>query len=78
MFQLNYTGITAAQVGPTRVAEYKPSVEGERIRRLAVKLDTSTPNRDSHRLGGADAPLDAGGRVAHRSGCEASAQQPLV
>ena len=51
MFQPTYNGITAAQVGPTRIADYRPSPENLRIWQLASKLDTSAPDRDSKRLG---------------------------
>jgi len=51
MFQPNYNGITAGQVQFAPKVEYKPTREGERVWSLASKLDTSAPDRDSHRLG---------------------------
>jgi len=51
MFQSTYNGITAASVGFTLTARYTPSREGERIWALVHQLDTSAPDRDSHRLG---------------------------
>jgi YVTN family beta-propeller protein len=51
MFQPTYNGITAGQIQFAPKVEYKPSKEGERVWSLASKLDTSAPDRDSHRLG---------------------------
>lgn len=53
MFQPTYNGITAAMLEPsfTKLARYVPSAEGKRIWALVKNLDTSAPDRDSHRLG---------------------------
>ncbi len=51
MFQPMYNGITASQIPFAPQIEYKASKEGERVWSLASKLDTSAPDRDSHRLG---------------------------
>jgi DNA-binding beta-propeller fold protein YncE len=51
MFQPTYNGITAVDLSFTLAVNYKPSREGERIWALASQLDTSSPDRDSRRLG---------------------------
>jgi hypothetical protein len=51
LFQNDYNGITAQNLLFAVSANYKPSEEGKRIWALAWKLDTSSPDRDSRRLG---------------------------
>ncbi|BDI29725.1 hypothetical protein CCAX7_17760 [Capsulimonas corticalis] len=51
LFQPTYNGITASSVPVTRTAQYTPSPEGRKIWSLVAKLDSSAPDRDSHRLG---------------------------
>jgi len=51
MFQPKYNGITTDKVKFKLTADYVPSKEGKRIWSLVSKLDTSAPDRDSHRLG---------------------------
>jgi hypothetical protein len=51
LFQPAYNGITADKLSVTRRIPYKPSKTGRRIWHLVYKLDTSAPDRDSHRLG---------------------------
>jgi hypothetical protein len=51
MFQPQYNGITADQLTFNRVASYRPTREGQRLWSLVKHLDTSAPDRDSHRLG---------------------------
>jgi YVTN family beta-propeller protein len=51
LFQPTYNGITAADVPVTETAQYVPSREGKRIWALVAKLDTSSPDKDSRRLG---------------------------
>ncbi len=83
LFQPNYNGITFGNgvfavngvptaTGITRVAKYAPSPEARAIWALANQLDTSAPDRDSHRLGAlhrlivqADALYAAGAKKNH-------------
>jgi YVTN family beta-propeller protein len=51
LFQPAYNGITAADVPVTETAQYVPTQEGKRIWALVAKLDTSSPDKDSRRLG---------------------------
>jgi hypothetical protein len=54
MFQPTYNGITANQVAfnlAMPAGALKTSVPGRRIWQLVSHLDTSAPDRDSHRLG---------------------------
>ena len=60
LFQSTYNGITANSVvasgntldnSVTKMAKYTPSPESLHIWKLAAKLDTSAPDRDSFRLG---------------------------
>jgi hypothetical protein len=51
MFQPKYNGITSDKVKFKLTADYVPSQEGKKIWSLVSKLDTSAPDRDSHRLG---------------------------
>ncbi len=51
MFQPVYNGIRAQDLSFAVQVTYQPSPEGRRIWALASKLDTSAPDRDSHRLG---------------------------
>ena len=51
MFQSTYNGITVPSASFTREAKYVPTTEGKRIWTLVAKLDSSAPDRDSHRLG---------------------------
>ena len=55
LFQPAYNGITSALFTGnnsfTASIKYTPTVEGRRVWALAKKLDTSAPDRDSHRLG---------------------------
>lgn len=48
LFQGTYNGIAPL---PVVASNYKPTEEGKRIWSLVAKLDTSAPDRDSHRLG---------------------------
>jgi YVTN family beta-propeller protein len=52
-FQPTYNGITSADIkwDFETGMKYKPSPEGKKIWSLVGKLDTSAPDRDSHRLG---------------------------
>jgi len=50
-FQPDYNGITADQLNFSLSARYTPTREGKRIWSLVARLDTSAPDRDSHRLG---------------------------
>ncbi len=51
MFQPTYNGITAEDVTVTRTAKVTPSPEGLKVWSLVAKLDTSSPDQDSKRLG---------------------------
>ena len=51
MFQANYNGITSDRVQFKLSVDYVPSKEGKKIWSLVNRLDTSAPDRDSHRLG---------------------------
>jgi YVTN family beta-propeller protein len=51
MFQSTYNGVKADAVKFNLAVNYTPSPEGERIWSLVENLDTSAPDRDSHRLG---------------------------
>jgi hypothetical protein len=51
LFQPTYNGITLPAGDFNRIGKYTPSPEGRRIWALVNKLDTSGPDRDSHRLG---------------------------
>ncbi|MBZ5657923.1 MAG: hypothetical protein LAO56_21895 [Acidobacteriia bacterium] len=51
MFQPTYNGITADQVDFNIDPAITPSVEGKKIWSLVSQLDTSSPDRDSRRLG---------------------------
>jgi len=51
LFQPKYNGITQDKLKFKLTADYVPSVEGKKIWSLVAKLDTSAPDRDSHRLG---------------------------
>jgi len=51
MFQSEYNGIQVQDLHFLLEITYQPSPEGRRIWALASKLDTSAPDRDSHRLG---------------------------
>jgi YVTN family beta-propeller protein len=52
-FQPTYNGITSADIKWDFITglKYQPSPEGKKIWSLVGKLDTSAPDRDSHRLG---------------------------
>ena len=52
-FQPTFNGITSANIkwDFETGLKYKPSPEGKKIWSLSNKLDTSAPDRDSHRLG---------------------------
>ncbi len=52
-FQPTYNGITSADIKWDFLSglKYQPSPEGKKIWSLVGKLDTSAPDRDSHRLG---------------------------
>ncbi|MDQ2730890.1 MAG: hypothetical protein M3Y56_04460, partial [Armatimonadota bacterium] len=50
-FQSTPNNITATSLPFTRLASYHPSPEGKHIWSLVKALDTSAPDRDSHRLG---------------------------
>lgn len=52
-FQPTYNGITSADIkwDFETSLKYQPSPEGKKIWSLVNKLDTSAPDRDSHRLG---------------------------
>lgn len=52
-FQPTYNGITSADIQWDFITglNYQPSPEGKKIWSLVGKLDTSAPDRDSHRLG---------------------------
>ena len=52
-FQPTYNGITSADIKWDFIngLKYQPSPEGKKIWHLVSKLDTSAPDRDSHRLG---------------------------
>lgn len=51
LFQPKYNGITHDKLNFKLAVDYVPSVEGKKIWSLVSKLDTSAPDRDSHRLG---------------------------
>jgi len=51
LFQSTYNGITADQINFNLDPTITPSQEGKKIWSLVSKLDTSAPDRDSHRLG---------------------------
>jgi DNA-binding beta-propeller fold protein YncE len=51
LFQPTYNGITAASFNFNSVCKYTPTREGLRIWALANRLDLSSPDRDSRRLG---------------------------
>lgn len=51
MFQSKYNGIKATDLEFIGAVAYKPSEEGRKIWALVEKLNTSAPDRDSHRLG---------------------------
>jgi len=51
LFQPKYNGITHDKLNFKLTADYMPSEEGKKIWSLVSKLDTSAPDRDSHRLG---------------------------
>ena len=51
LFQPLYNGITADALTFNRIAAYQPSVEGRRVWALVKGLETSSPDRDSRRLG---------------------------
>jgi YVTN family beta-propeller protein len=51
MFQSTYNGVKTDTVKFNLAVNYRPSPEGERIWALVGHLDTSAPDRDSHRLG---------------------------
>lgn len=51
MFQSHYNGITPDKLTFKLKVDYVPSDEGKKIWSLVSKLDTSAPDRDSHRLG---------------------------
>jgi YVTN family beta-propeller protein len=51
MFQSHYNGITLDKLNLKLKVDYVPSEEGTKIWSLVSKLDTSAPDRDSHRLG---------------------------
>ena len=50
-FQARYNGITPDKLQFKLKVDYVPSQEGKKIWSLVSKLDTSAPDRDSHRLG---------------------------
>jgi hypothetical protein len=50
-FQPHSNGITAKQINFKLSVDYTPSKEGKKIWSLVSKLETSAPDRDSHRLG---------------------------
>jgi hypothetical protein len=51
MFQPQYNGIKSGDLAFPIEVTYQPSPEGSKIWTLASKLETSAPDRDSHRLG---------------------------
>lgn len=51
LFQPTYNGITAGQLSFNTQSTYVATAEGRHIWKLAAKLDTSGPDRDSRRLG---------------------------
>jgi hypothetical protein len=51
LFQPKYNHITADKLKFKLTADYVPSEEGKKIWSLVSRLDTSAPDRDSHRLG---------------------------
>ena len=51
LFQPNYNHITPDKLKLKLKVDYIPSDEGKKIWSLVSKLDTSAPDRDSHRLG---------------------------
>ena len=51
LFQSKYNGITHDKLNFKLAVDYVPSTEGKKIWSLVSKLDTSAPDRDSHRLG---------------------------
>ena len=51
LFQSTYNGITGVDVPVTRSIPYKSTVAGIRIWKLVNALDTSSPDKDSARLG---------------------------
>jgi len=51
LFQPKYNHITADKLDFKLAVDYVPSQEGKKIWSLVSKLDTSAPDRDSHRLG---------------------------
>jgi YVTN family beta-propeller protein len=51
LFQSRYNQITPDKLKFKLKADYVPSDEGKKIWSLVSKLDTSAPDRDSHRLG---------------------------
>ncbi len=51
LFQGSYNKIPAASFTPTRTVTYRSHPEGGKIWRLSSRLDTSSPDRDSLRLG---------------------------
>ena len=52
LFQSHYNQITPDKLNFKLKVDYVPSEEGKKIWSLVSKLDTSAPDRDSHRLGG--------------------------
>ena len=52
LFQSHYNLITPDKLNFKLKADYVPSEEGKKIWSLVSQLDTSAPDRDSHRLGG--------------------------
>ncbi len=51
LFQPNFNGITPDRIRFKLSVDYVPSKEGKKIWSLVDRLDTSAPDRDSHRLG---------------------------
>jgi len=51
MFQSTYNGITAGQLNFNIDPTITPSKEGKKIWQLVSQLDTSSPDKDSQRLG---------------------------
>ena len=51
LFQPHFNGITPDRIQFKLAVDYVPSNEGKKIRSLVNDLDTSAPDRDSHRLG---------------------------
>lgn len=51
LFQSTYNGITLADLTFNQYCKYVPTNEGRKIWTLVAHLDTSAPDRDSHRLG---------------------------